>query len=518
MAMEKQVEPLFTKAEWDFEKIKEVCDACEEIAVKELGLDYFPIQIEIVTSEQMIDAYASTGLPIYYAHWSLGKRFMETAKPYQKGKVHLAYELVINSNPCLVYCMEQNSMTMQAIVIAHAGFGHNAFFKNNHLFRQWTSPDSIIDYMVFARKLLAEYEEKYGVAEVEKVIDACHTLRNHGVDRYSHPPELSVEKEKERRGDRAEQRLREITELYSILPRNIKEDEKGKKDRFPKDPQENILYFIEKFAPELPIWKREVIRIVRKISQYFYPQMQTKVLNEGFATFVHYYTMNRLHEERLITDGSMQEFLLSHTNVVFQPGFDDPRFYGINPYALGFNMFMDIKRICEAPTEEDKEWFPDIAGSDWKKTVLDVVKNYRDESGIRQFLSPALMRDMRLFSMLDDEKDSENFLVTGIHNDDDYHKVRKALADQFDVGLQIPLIEVVNVNRHGDRTLTLHHSVVNNKQLDTNETIEVLDLIESLWEFPVQLVSVHPDGRESMTYGSKKVRDQGVSSDNSNWG
>ena len=114
-------------------------------------------------------------------------------------------------------------------------------------------------------------------------------------------------------------------------------------------PEENLLYFIEKRAPRLEDWQRELIRIVRNVSQYFYPQKQLQMMNEGCATFVHYEIMNRLHDRGLITEGSMLEFLHSHSSVVFQPGFDDPRFSGLNPYALGFAMMSDIKRICDRP-------------------------------------------------------------------------------------------------------------------------------------------------------------------------
>ena len=126
---------------------------------------------------------------------------------------------------------------------------------------------------------------------------------------------------------------------------------------------------------------------MRNLAQYFYPQRQTKVMNEGCATFVHYTIMNRLYDRGLITEGAMLEFLHSHANVVFQPDFDDPRYGGINPYALGFAMMQDIQRICVAPTDEDRDWFPDIAGSgDWRAVLRDAWANYRDESFVRQFL------------------------------------------------------------------------------------------------------------------------------------
>ena len=127
-------------------------------------------------------------------------------------------------------------------------------------------------------------------------------------------------------------------------------------------PQENLLYFLEKSGPKLAPWQRECLRIVRLIAQYFYPQGQTKVMNEGCASYVHYEIMNRLHETGQIGDGDMLEFLRSHTNVVYQPEFHERHYSGINPYALGFAMMKDIERICREPTEEDRVWFPDIAG------------------------------------------------------------------------------------------------------------------------------------------------------------
>ncbi|MGQ7143263.1 SpoVR family protein, partial [Escherichia sp. SS-MK2] len=154
----------------------------------------------------------------------------------------------------------------------------------------------------------------------------------------------------------------------------------------------------------LESWQREILRIVRKVSQYFYPQKQTQVMNEGWATFWHYTILNHLYDEGKVTERFMLEFLHSHTNVVFQPPYNSPWYSGINPYALGFAMFQDIKRICQSPTEEDKYWFPDIAGSDWLETLHFAMRDFKDESFISQFLSPKVMRDFRFFTVLDDDR------------------------------------------------------------------------------------------------------------------
>ena len=153
-----------------------------------------------------------------------------------------------------------------------------------------------------------------------------------------------------------------------------------------KLPEENLLYFIEKNSPILETWQREIVRIVRNIAQYFYPQKQTKMMNEGCATFVHHYIVNELFDRGLLTEGAVLEILHTHSNAVFQADFDDVRYRGVNPYALGFTMMRDIKRICVAPEPEDYEWFPEIAGNDdWRATLKDAWANYP-----RRVLHPAV--------------------------------------------------------------------------------------------------------------------------------
>jgi stage V sporulation protein R len=485
-----QSTPVFTGAEWTFAKIERITDEIERIAQEELQLDYYPFRLEIISSEQMMDAYTSVGMPINYHHWSFGKQFITLQEQYKRGRMSLAYEIVINSNPCIAYLMEENSMTMQTLVIAHAAFGHNAFMKNNYLFKQWTHADAIIDYLAFARNYLTKCEERYGVEEVEAVLDACHALQSYGVDRYTRPAALSVAEEERRQRERWAQEEREANVLWSTLPKSLGDKTAratvGSEHDF--EPQENILYFIEKKAPELPQWKREIIRIVRKIAQYFYPQRQTKVLNEGFATFVHYYIMHRLSSKGLITAGAMQEFLHSHTSVIMQPDFGP-----INPYALGFNMFVDLKRMCEAPTLEDRTWFPDIAGSPWLQTIKLMAESFKDESAIRQFLSPRLIRHFRFFALRDDDR-KPALEITAIHNDEGYRHVRKILAEQHDIGFQDPIIEVSNVDRLGDRYLTLCHRATNRRQLEPIDAKKVLHYASQLWGFPVKL-EVEEEGK-----------------------
>ncbi|MGH7094291.1 MAG: SpoVR family protein, partial [Stellaceae bacterium] len=432
---------LFSGPDWDFDLIKRVHEACGEIGVGEMGLDPYPNQIEVITTEQMLDAYASTGMPLFYRHWSFGKHFARNEAMYRKGYQGLAYEIVINSNPVICYIMEENSMTMQTLVMAHAAVGHNHFFKNNYLFRQWTDADGILDYLSFARDYVTQCEEKYGLEAVERVLDAAHALKDQGVNRYAHRSRLNLAEERRRTEERRAYDEATYNDLWRTVPvADGDKEDSGETETQRIDikrrlglPEENLLYFIEKRAPRLQDWQRELIRIVRLVSQYFYPQKQLQLMNEGCATFVHYEIMNRLYARGLITEGSMLEFLHSHSSVVFQPGFDDPRFSGINPYALGFEMMSDIQRICTDPKPEDREWFPDIAGCGDPFGVLrHAWANYRDESFILQYLSPAMIRRFKLFHISDDAS-KPALKVEAIHDDWGYRRIRSALSRQYDL-------------------------------------------------------------------------------------
>ena len=485
---------LFDGAEWDFQTVRRVYDAVDAIARDELGLDIFPNQIEIISAEQMLDAYSSVGMPLMYAHWSYGKRFARDEALYRKGYTALAYEIVINSNPCISYCMEENTMAMQTLVIAHAAFGHNHFFKNNYLFQQWTDPAGILDYLDFAKRYVATCEERYGVEAVERTLDAAHALMGQGVFRYPRAPKINLAEYERRRRERIERDEQDYRDLWRTVPggkpartNDAVDEEARERKRALRLPEENLLYFLEKNSPKLRNWQRELLRIVRNVAQYFYPQRQTKLMNEGCATFVHYTIVNRLYDKGLISEGALLEILHSHANVIAQFDYNDQRFSGFNPYALGFAMMQDIRRICEAPTAEDREWFPAIAGrEDWPAVLRDVWANYRDESFIRQFLSPRLIRRFRMFALADKASDPKVH-VEAIHDAEGYRRVRSKLADSYDVAASEPDIQVVEADTLGDRPLVLRHTMRNGVTLADLGKDATLRHIRWLWGYDVRV-------------------------------
>ena len=500
MSAIRKPKPLFEGSDWSFDTLDRTYDAIAEIALDDLGLDIYPNQIEIISSEQMLDAYSSGGMPLMYQHWSFGKHFVREEMMYRKGYAGLAYEIVINSSPCISYNMEENSMPLQTLVMAHAAFGHNHFFKNNYLFLQWTDAEGIIEYLGFAKRYIAECEERYGASAVDDVLDAAHALMDQGVFRYRRKSKLSREQEKARKRERHRYEEHHFNDLWRTLPESESagEDKPDQKELLKRKkklrlPEENLLYFLEKNSPVLESWQREILRIASKIAQYFYPQKQTKLMNEGCATFVHHYIVNALFDKGLITEGAMLEILHSHSSVVLQPGFDDPRYIGINPYALGFAMMEDIKRICTDPSAEDKDWFPSFAGSgDWRGTLKDAWANFRDESFIQQFLSPTLIRKWAFFA-LRDESSQPQCTVTAIHDERGYKAVRQSLARSYDLMSIEPDIQVVDVDLGGDRLLHLQHAARDGVPLREQSGDAVLRYVRFLWGYDVQLTGVDPE-------------------------
>jgi len=390
--------------------------------------------------------------------------------------------------------MEENTMALQALMTAHAALGHNHFFKNNHLFKQWTDAGAILSYLDFAKSYIARCEERHGLATVEAVLDSTHALMEQGVFRYRRPPKLSSERQREGLRERLEYEERSYNDLWRTLPPSQQRvNDKAQDPEWKKSlnlPEENLLYFLEKNSPILDPWQREIIRIVRVIAQYFYPQRQTQVMNEGCATFVHYTLMNMLFDRGRISEGAMLEILRNHSNVIFQPAFDDPRFSGINPYALGLDMMQEIQRISTEPTAEDRDWFPNIAGrGNWREVLLDAWAEHRDESFIRQYLSPALIRKWRFF-VLGDVADQPHFQVASIHNERGYEKIRAALAHSYDVGANRPDIQVVDVDLLGDRHLRLQHKVNHGILLEDASRDATLRHIRRLWGYEVSLAAV----------------------------
>jgi len=492
---------LFENNEWNADTISRIAIECEKIGIEEMGLNIYPNEFLITTSEQMLDAYSRVGMPTGYNHWSFGKSFARDEYNYRKGNSGLAYEIVINTNPCQNVIMEGNSATIQTLVIAHAGLGHNHFFKNNYLFKEMGMADSIVDYLTFAKKFISNCEEKYGLSEVESVLDSAHALERQGIDKTKKKV-FNLAEDTARRLAKEDYLLSQVDVVMdSTIPVAPKPKE-VKFKKFPVDKEENILKFIEKHSPSLAPWKREIIRIVRVIATYFSGQSKTKVLNEGMATYTHMFILGRLYEKGMISEGSMLEVADVQASVVHQGDFKQvgPNF---NPYALGLAILRDVERICTKPDEEDREWFPAIAGKGNHFAVIrDIVANFNDESGIRQFLGPKVIRDFRMFQIQD--LDDESYIVSQIHDEKGYKEIRTTLANRYDRSRNEPDIQVYSANLEDDRVLELHYMSKNGSELHEKDTLAVLYHVRNLWGFKVE-ISTFIDGEKASTVSTDPV-------------
>ncbi len=478
------------------------------IAHEKLQLETNPNRIEIVRADQMLDAYVRP-VPDGPSHWSYGKRRAIEQQQYDARK-HLAYEIIINSNPALAYCMDTNSPVMQMLVFAHASYGHNAVYKNNFLFENFSDPDTIMAVNQRLKALIDECEDKYGVDEVEQVLDFCHAMRF--MDTNDKPPKRHIgKKELEAKKTKA----REFP--YLNPPRKSVFNDKSEGadatndnadyTAHPAQGERNILTFIADNVGHLPRWKREIMHLSSIVSQNFVPNIRTKVLNEGFACITHYQVMETMFDIGLMDASMHGEFRQSHAGVTYQPpgtvmkpnpytGEEEEVFVGsdINIYALGFAIFEDIKRICDDPTEEDLRWFPHFAGKgNWEEMALHVMESNTDETLVQQYLSPTVMRKFKYF-LLEGEPEDEFLTVSAIHADEGFKRVREQLAADYRLSDKIPKISVRDYQEETDRCLVLQHDVIDDQPLDPKSTRQILQMIHAQTKTPVVIESVDADG------------------------
>lgn len=502
--------PLLFKCEdaWNAQTLGDVLEAASEIGYRDLGLDIFPNEIVIVNEAGMRDAYTSSGLPHMYPHWSFGKEARALDKKAREGG-GLAYELVIPTNPCKSWNMASNSAATMALVLAHAAVGHNHYFKNNYLFREHTNASGLNQYLMTVRDAVVEFEKRYGWSDVESIIDAAHALMiPGGFSMHGEPEAFDAEKEirqvanfmRELEGSVDLETIVSVPGLQEKMRETVEIREKNI-----AFPESNILYFIETYAPKLKSWERQLIRMLRTIAQQCWlPMVQTKFMNEGFATFTHMYILRKMHEEGMLDDGTWLEILQMNQGVTFQWSMKEHGTISAvhNPYAMGSAMLRDIVRMCgprdevdakffeghidmAGPTDEDRRYFRSFAGSgDWRGVIRDAVHNFRDDTAIQQYLSPRYARDNGLFVIKDMD---DHYLVTAVQDREGFTDVREAFAKAHSMRHQMPDIRVVDVDLDEDRELKLEYYPIDGMDLMEDDRSEVEIYLESLWGYTVNL-------------------------------
>lgn len=468
----------FKGESWTVEQLEEFWEKIDAIG-KSWGITYPRQQIELISADQMIETISTIGAPCSYDHWSIGKDALAMQEAYKKGQTGLALELVINSDPSIMYIMENNTLMQQGLVMAHAGIGHGSVYKNNYLFKEWTQPDSILEYMAYAKKYVTECESKYGPENVEHLLDICHALQSYSVSHHKR----SRAKHKNAKREVLHNARDVDVDLGTTVPnfdyqaklaRKVKKLNKGG----PEFPEENILYFLEKYTPNLPTWQQEIIRINRKMAEYFYPQTKTKILHEGWATFIEFMVFNELYNQGHIDEGGYMEFLRDHSNVIYQPGYDSKYFSGsLNPYSVGFYIFQDLYRMTHSPTAKDLKEYPEICNTRWQDSLMEIVKNYSDPDFIARYLTDGVINEMKLFSF---ESDAENQKVTITGTAHHHDTIRDILSDELITYNRIPRLEITGLNSSLER-LELTAYVTPGKDIDSDSVRTIGYYIYLIW-------------------------------------
>jgi stage V sporulation protein R len=439
-------------SDYSMKELQEWNERIEEIVQKE-GLNYYPQEFEIVSQDDMIGYEAYVGMPSHYPHWSYGKAY-ERAKTFNKYNLQgLPYEMVINSNPCLAYLMKDNTLLLQILTIAHV-YGHNDFFKNNRLFRDGTRAEYTIEMFKNHANRVRKYIEdpSIGYKRVERILNAAHALR-YQTSRVVGEKKLSYQEEMKRKMERYQKP--EDSNPLLTWKRDKRDDMPIDIGKIPPSPEEDVLGFLTQFA-HLNEWERDLLSIALEESRYFLPQIETKIMNEGWASFWHYTILNKLNLEQ----GLHIEFLKRH-NQVIRP------FAGqINPYYVGFKIFEDLK---------NRYGF---------EKIFQVREVERDQSFLMRYLTFDLSREMNLFEY---EKKGSAYTVSEVSDDDGWKQVRNTLAMSVGMG-GIPCIKVIELVKK-DNTFVLEHEF-DGRELELGYAYETLRHCQELWGGKVVLITV----------------------------
>ncbi len=451
---------------YSMKELQEWNERIEEIAHKE-DLNYYPQEFEIISHDDMIGYEAYIGMPSHYPHWSFGKAY-ERAKTLNKYNLQgLPYEMVINSNPCLAYLMKDNTLLLQILTIAHV-YGHNDFFKNNRLFKKGTRAEYTIEMFKNQANRAREYinDPSIGYRKVERILDAAHALK-YQTRRVIGEKRLSYEEERKH----IIERHQKPNDEYRLLrwKGEKTEDELIDIGKIPPIPEEDLLGFLKQYAP-LQEWERDLISIVMEESQYFLPQIETKIMNEGWASFWHYTLLNKLN----LDQGLHLEFLKRH-NQVIRP------FVGqINPYYVGFKIFEDLKNRYGM------------------EKIFEVREVERDQSFLLRYLTYDLCNELNLFEY---KKSGNEYIVSEVSDEEGWKQTRNSLA--LSVGLGgMPTIRITEMVKK-DNMIVLEHEY-DGRELELNYAYETIKYFVELWGGKVILTTFLEGTKKVITCDENK--------------
>lgn len=460
-------------------KLNHAIDEITEIAIG-FGLDFYPMRYEICPAD-IIYTFGAYGMPTRFTHWSFGKQFHKMKLQYDFGLSQI-YELVINSNPCYAFLLDTNSLTQNKLIIAHV-LAHCDFFKNNVRFSN--TRQDMVESMTATAERIANYEMIHGKDEVERFLDAVLAIQEH-IDPSIIRPKLpnydldeEIEKEKTERKTPYDD-LWNLDQNSADKKKTISQIRK----KFPPKPEKDLLLFIEEYSRELKEWQRDILTMMREEMLYFWPQLETKIMNEGWASYWH----QRILRELDLTSAETIEFATLNANVV------QPSKTGINPYYLGLKIYEDIEKRYNDPTKEMMKL--GIKPNSGKKKIFEVREIESDISFIRNYLTKELVKQEDLYLF---EKKDGNYQIT----DKDYEHVRDQLVSMR-VNGSFPYIVVEDGDYSRNGELYLKHGY-EGTELDPKYLENVLPYIYQMWGRSVYMETYVENKPILYSYDGKKV-------------
>jgi stage V sporulation protein R len=480
-------------------------EAIEKITAKavEFGLDFYKMYFEICPAE-IIYTFGAYGMPTRFSHWSFGKAYqkMKTQYDYNLSRI---YEMVINSDPCYAFLLEGNTLVQNKMVVAHV-LGHCDFFKNNAFFGHTSR--GMVETMSSAANRFRDYEFRLGKPKVEQFLDSVIAIQEQ-VDPYRYV--RGSEKAPDRGGEggcagkcghkcggdggkqghcgkgREKDRATPYDDLWDLDNKHSCggdcAEEKPKK--FPEHPEKDVLLFIMTHSRDLEDWQRDVISVARQEMLYFWPQMETKIMNEGWATYWH---MRIMREMELDVEEAI-DYAKMHAGVV------QPSRMRINPYHLGLKIFEDIEKRWDNPTEEEKKKYR-RTGGEGRKKIFEVRETENDISFLRNYLTKEIIEDLDLYLF---KKVGYEWKVT----DKDWELVRdNIVAGMTYCGYPYLEVEDGDFNKRGELYLRHQYEGV---ELDVFYVERTLPHVYNLWGRPVHLETVLDNKKVLFSHNGEKV-------------
>ncbi len=458
-----------------------------EAYAREYGLDFFDTIFEVLDYKQINEVAAYDGFPSRYPHWRFGMEYTRMSKSYAYG-LHRIYEMVINNDPSYAYLLVSNKLVDQKMVMAHV-YGHVDFFKNNMWFAHTNR--KMMDEMANHGARIRRYIDRYGYDAVERFIDACLSLDNlidihsPGIRRHPQPGPYDDEDE------RAVQTVRKLpSKLYMddfVNPPEFLEAQRQKlreqqerKKHFPEHPERDVMLFLLEYAP-LADWQRDVLAIIREEAYYFAPQRQTKIMNEGWASYWH----STIMTQRALKADELIDYAEHHAGTMATSG------GRLNPYKLGLDLLRDIEERWDTGRfgQEWEECQDQAARRAWnrrlglgRQKVFEVRRVYNDVGFIDTFLTPEFARRHKFYTTQYNPRTGEYVIDSR-----DFQAVKRQLLFSLtNFGQPIVVIQDANYGNRAELFLRHEHEGVD---LDLNWARDTLAHVHAIWTRPVHLAT-----------------------------